>query len=49
MRRKEEKGKVAGEMTELGEGVGMPVGVSGTGSDLKERQSKRNQEEISCP
>ena len=49
MRRVEEMPKVAGEMTELREGVGMPVGVSGTGSDLKERQSKCNQERISCP
>jgi len=47
--RTEEKAKVAGEMMELGESVGMLVGVSGTGSDLKERQTKCHQEEISCP
>lgn len=34
---------------ELGEGMGMPEGVSGTGSDQQERQSECNREEISCP
>lgn len=48
MRRTGGKARVTGEMSELGEGVAIPVDVSGTGSDLTERQSMCDPEEISC-